>query len=169
MRIVCPECQAAYVVPDALIEPGKHVRCARCNAEWAPVPATAETAAVPLLRAPVRVESPPALSPPAETRADLPPEPRPALQVPPHGSLRVTSAPPARRAVPLPRPPARRTGATAAWVGWVLTVLVLAVLVWAAVTWRGTVMAGWPPSARVYGALGLGPPAAPAPAPAAKP
>ena len=51
MRIVCPECQAAYAVPDAMIEPGKRVRCARCNAEWAPRPKATLEAAVPMLRA----------------------------------------------------------------------------------------------------------------------
>ena len=165
MRIVCPECQAAYAVPDALVEPGKQVRCARCNAEWAPVPGAPvagpiESVVVPALRARAAVE-PPA----AERRADVVTDLLPAPVVPPHGSLRVTSEPSGRRAVPVARPPGRDGAAppaTAAWIGWALTIVVLVGLLWAAVAWRGAVMAGWPPSARVYGALGLSAPATPA-------
>ena len=157
MRIVCPECQAAYDVPDGLIEPGKRVRCARCNAEWAPVPAAREQARESVLRARPLLE--PAV---AAKRADAPNELPPAPLVPAHGSLRVTSEP-ARRPVPVPHPPARDR---AAWIGWALTVVVLVLLVAAAVAWRGAVMAGWPASARVYSALGLGAPA-PATPPAA--
>ncbi len=171
MRIVCPECQAAYAVPDALIEPGKPVRCARCNAEWAPVPGAPaagpiESVAVRALRARVFAEPAPAESRP-DAPADLPPAPAPV--VPAHGSLRVTSEPPGRRAAPPARPVARppgrggaATAATAAWIGWALTIIVLIGLAGAAVAWRGAVMAGWPPSARVYGALGLSAPAPPA-------
>jgi predicted Zn finger-like uncharacterized protein len=144
MRIVCPECGAAYGVPDALIEPGKQVRCARCNAEWAPVPAT--PAVAPRAPAIERLEP----SPSHEA------SPRPAPTVPAGGSLRVTST-----TIERPRPPARdhrRAAVASAWLGWVLTIVVLACAAAAAVTWRGAVMASWPPSTRVYAALGLAPP-----------
>ncbi len=143
MRIVCPECGAAYGVPDALIEPGKQVRCARCNAEWAPVAAT--PAVAPRAPAIERLELSPSHQPP----------PPPAPTVPAGGSLRVASATAERH-----RPPARdhRGAAVAsAWLGWVLTIVVLACAAAAAVTWRDAVMAGWPPSTRVYAALGLAP------------
>lgn len=170
MRIVCPKCQAAYTVPDALIAPGKRVRCARCNAEWAPLPRATVEAAAPMLRARALLEPTP-----AEKPAVVEPDRIPAPVVPAHGSLRVTSEPPGRHAAPAARPVARPVadsvahpsgrggGATAVWVGWALTIVVLVGLVWAAVAWRGAVMAGWPPSARVYGALGL---SAPGPSPA---
>jgi predicted Zn finger-like uncharacterized protein len=161
MRIVCPECQAAYAVPDALIEPGKRVRCARCNAEWAPLPGVAESAARAALRDRAFAELPP-----TEKRAEVPADLLPAPVVPPHGSLRVTSEPPGRRPAPVTRPPGRDGTATAAWIGWVVTFVVLVGLAGAAVAWRDAVMAGWPPSARVYGALGLGPPGPSAASPA---
>ena len=40
-------------------------------------------------------------------------------------------------------------------LGWLATVAVLAAIGWAAVTWRTDVIAAWPPSQRVYAALGL--------------
>jgi hypothetical protein len=66
----------------------------------------------------------------------------------------------------------RRNGA---WGGWLVTIIVLAALCWAAYGWRDQIMQSWPPSIRVYAALGLTPPvpqpAAPATpeAPAAPP
>src|SRR5580658_4873354 len=34
MRIRCPSCSATYEVADALLEPPRTVRCARCSEEW---------------------------------------------------------------------------------------------------------------------------------------
>ncbi|SUE62511.1 zinc-ribbon domain-containing protein [Roseomonas gilardii] len=38
MRIVCPGCEAAYEVPEAMLSPGRTVRCARCGRDWLPLP-----------------------------------------------------------------------------------------------------------------------------------
>ena len=38
MRIVCPGCEAAYEVPEAMLSPGRTVRCARCGRGWIPLP-----------------------------------------------------------------------------------------------------------------------------------
>lgn len=38
MRIVCPGCEAAYEVPEAMLSPGRAVRCARCGRDWVPLP-----------------------------------------------------------------------------------------------------------------------------------
>lgn len=43
-------------------------------------------------------------------------------------------------------------------VAWAASLLVLALLVWAAFAWRGDIMQAWPPSTRVYAALGLASP-----------
>lgn len=59
----------------------------------------------------------------------------------------------------LPRvesPPASAT----IWLGWVASILVLALLIWGGYTYRNDVMRVWPPSQRLYAALGLGPPPA---------
>ena len=41
------------------------------------------------------------------------------------------------------------------WIGWVGSLVLLAVLVWAAIAYRDEVQRQWPPSARLYTALGL--------------
>ena len=37
MRIACPDCAAAYDVPDAMLSADREVRCARCGRNWAPL------------------------------------------------------------------------------------------------------------------------------------
>ncbi|HEX4261109.1 MAG TPA: hypothetical protein VHY76_08400, partial [Acetobacteraceae bacterium] len=81
--------------------------------------------------------------------------PPPAPTVPAGGSLRVTSATTERHRPPVPDH--RRAMVASVWLGWALTIVVLACVAAAAVTWRNAVMAGWPPSTRVYVALGLAP------------
>lgn len=46
MRIVCPGCEAAYEVPEAMLSPGRTVRCARCGRDWLPLPEQGQAAAV---------------------------------------------------------------------------------------------------------------------------
>jgi predicted Zn finger-like uncharacterized protein len=45
MRIVCPGCEAAYEVPEAMLSPGRTVRCARCGRDWVPWPEQDQAAA----------------------------------------------------------------------------------------------------------------------------
>src|SRR5690349_20822034 len=40
MHVACPACEARYEVPDALIGPGRRLRCARCAHEWLVQPPT---------------------------------------------------------------------------------------------------------------------------------
>lgn len=69
MRLVCPNCEAKYEVPeDAIPETGRDVQCANCGHAWyqmRPRSAAAETAAAPVV--------PPAPAPVVE------PEPEPAV------------------------------------------------------------------------------------------
>ena len=53
VEIVCPDCQARYVVPDERIAPGRRVKCARCGEGWAPI--EAEEAPAPPAPAPPRL------------------------------------------------------------------------------------------------------------------
>ncbi|HTC07239.1 MAG TPA: zinc-ribbon domain-containing protein [Acetobacteraceae bacterium] len=133
MRIVCPACTAAYEVPTALLKPGVLVRCARCTKEWVPS-AEAE-------------ENPPA---PQEAAAS---EPAPAAMWQP--VVQTERAPIERASVPrIPgAPPTARAGALR--LVWVASFVVLGALLWSAYSQRVAIMQAWPPSTRVYAALGL--------------
>jgi predicted Zn finger-like uncharacterized protein len=135
MRIVCPSCAAAYNVPEARVSPGRLVRCARCTEEWLPVG----------LQSPLPDRALSALSPapaPSPTLASL------VIQDVDQ-STQLRSQRPAM--------PARRRGKVLllAWAG---SLAMLGALVWAAYAWRADAMRNWPPSQRVYAALGLGRP-----------
>lgn len=171
MRIVCPSCHAAYEVPESLLATGKGVRCAKCGTEWVPLPAEP----VP----------PPAAAPPPEPAPSPPPPPPPpaaAVAEPPRGAFpAVPESPPpvpephplrAEPRLPTYRPrsvdslddnrlpprddeiePAPRRGS--AMLAWVISLVILALLIWAAIAFRGRIVAVWPPSARLYAMLGL--------------
>jgi predicted Zn finger-like uncharacterized protein len=156
MRIACPACEATYDVPDAMLAGGtRMVRCARCGNEWSPQ----ATSAAPL--PPEEPEAPdadffrgplpsvkPVAAPPAEPEPPGRHEPR-LNPLRPRAEARLPEPPP----LPPEEPPRRsRAGAVVAWV---LSLLVLAAAGGAAVTWRAQVMAAWPPSERVFSAVGL--------------
>jgi predicted Zn finger-like uncharacterized protein len=76
----------------------------------------------------------------------------------------VAIAPPiAPPEVPIHAPPppqeayvaSSRPSASAARFGWAGSVLLLGLGAWSAVAWRSDVMRAWPPSGRLYSALGL--------------
>ena len=132
MRITCPSCASEYEVPDSLAA-GRAVRCARCSTKWHPVPDPAVASSAIL-----------------EPEPDLPPEPLPE---PPY------SAPipaPLAATEPLlaapPQPAQRPLPLLLAWAG---SALLIILLVAAAIAWRAPIMHGWPPSTRLYAALGL--------------
>jgi predicted Zn finger-like uncharacterized protein len=140
MRIVCPSCQAAYEVPERLIDQApRRLRCARCGHEWLPPELRAETPAV----APPPPGPPPSAPPPV-----VPPSLRPPARQMDYGE-ELDEKPPRRRVS------AAGASNRVAVLGWLLSVLVLAMLGGAAVAWRGDIMAAWPPSQRVYVAVGL--------------
>lgn len=72
-------------------------------------------------------------------------EERPALE-----RLYAAAIPP-----PLPRPPQAPRDRTLLPLAWAATLMVLAGLAAATVIWRTDVMRAWPPSERLYAALGL--------------
>lgn len=150
MRIVCPSCQSAYEVPEALLAGGKAVRCARCGTEWAPLPPAPSQPQPQPQATPAPAPPPLVAEPPAE------PEPPPRLE-PRLGSYRPRSVDTVDDARPPPRddeigPAPRPRGAILAWL---VTLLVLVALLWAAFVYRDQVMHAWPPSARLYALLGL--------------
>jgi predicted Zn finger-like uncharacterized protein len=133
MRIVCPSCTAAYDVPGSLLISHKAVRCARCSEEWLPA---GLDPVPPFAAAPRPIDDQPPRQPRRD--ADL-------------GAMAID------RLMATPQPKPRRNGALRlAWLGSI--VLVMALL-GAAYGERASVMAVWPPSIRLYSALGLvGPP-----------
>jgi predicted Zn finger-like uncharacterized protein len=133
MRIVCPTCTATYEVPTALLKPGQPVRCARCTKEWVP---SEELEDDPPAAPQVLAADPaPVVVPAPMGQAERAPTPRPAAS-------KLPGAPPTPRASMLR-------------LAWVASFVVLGVLVWGAYSQRVAIMQGWPPSIRVYAALGL--------------
>jgi len=95
MDIACPNCAAAYRVPDALVLSRKPVRCAACGTRWVPdLPEAAVAEAAPAEPAPA--EPAPLAPPPA---AEAPPAP-----------LRSLGAEPDTPAEPLPPAPSMSLG-----------------------------------------------------------
>jgi len=131
MQIICPACAASYEVPMTLLKPGKAVRCARCAREWVPSPVVPE----------VVMGAQPQAAPAAATAAASAPEL--ASEV-----MRPLRRPPMAR--PLPARP--NVALRAAWVASVVVVLLLG---WGAYAERTMIMQIWPPSVRLYAALGL--------------
>jgi predicted Zn finger-like uncharacterized protein len=127
MQIVCPACAAAYEVPMTLLRPGKAVRCARCAGEWVPSPAASDG--------------------PMDALAQTASAAAPASEFVPEVNR------PSRRP-PTPRPlPARPN--VALRIAWAASVVVVLLLGWAAYAERTVIMQAWPPSIRLYAALGL--------------
>jgi predicted Zn finger-like uncharacterized protein len=127
MQIVCPACAAAYEVPMTLLKPGKAVRCARCAGEWVPSAAASDVSMDAL------AQTASAATPASEFVSEVNRSPR---------------------RPPTPRPlPARRNMALR--IAWAASVVVVLLLAWGAYAERTVIMQAWPPSIRLYAALGL--------------
>jgi len=156
MRITCPACDAAYDVPDARMAGGRAVRCARCGSDWVPLADTAPPPQVLPLPDPVL----PADAAPSQTvqAASVA-----AVAVPAATTLAFPAAmpPPTAPALPSSPAPARARPGPPILLAWAASFLLLGFLVWAGIAWRAGIMHAWPPSERLYAALGLlrGPPA----------
>lgn len=133
MSLVCPSCAAVYDVPAERLG-GRAARCVRCGHEWRP---NAGPAAQPLPPVPV----------PPEARSIYPvPPPDP----PPPAALMARAAP-----IPDAEPFAVTPAGSGAILGWLASLLLVFGLLWAAYAYREPIMAAWPPSIRVYAALGM--------------
>ncbi len=146
MRIVCPDCAAAYEVPDSMLAAPRTLRCARCGREWSPRPATPDEAdrIEPVNAMPGQPSLVEPAAVPADTRPPAPAIPEQPLRPAP-GEDRAP-----RRALGWTRNPVALARA-----GWAGSLILLLVLAWAAYTWRGAIIHVWPPSERLYLALGM--------------
>lgn len=115
-----------YDVPDRQMKVGRKVRCAGCQNQWVPVIAPLDIA---------EVEADEAV--PAAAHAEM-------------GSLPGMTA--MDRLAAHQVVPKRNMVLLAAWVGSGVAVMLL---VLAAYGWRADLMSAWPPSVRLYAALGL--------------
>jgi predicted Zn finger-like uncharacterized protein len=158
MRIACPNCAATYEVPDKLLAAGpRPLRCARCRHEWQATPADA-MAPAPALPVPAGAP-PPERFPPMPPQAAAPTVPDLVVdELPPQ------RPPPARgprQHTPITPLPAGAEGAVEdrakalALAAWAASILLLIGVAAGAVVWRQQIMAVWPPSERVFTALGL--------------
>lgn len=96
MRLVCPNCDAKYEVPeDAIPETGRDVQCANCGHAWfqmrraaevAPVVAPVAAPVVPPVAAPPAPAAEPVVAPPAPEPA---PEPEPVVEPEPVAEMPV--------------------------------------------------------------------------------
>lgn len=157
MRIACPACNAAYDVPDTELRDDRVVRCARCGTDWAPV--------VPLPAAVPETgpEMGPELLADAAAARDLMPSGEAMLAgvavepAPEPRQMALDADAPVAVAVAIPAAPAvvaRRAVPTLA-IAWALSVLVVVGGLVTLAVKRDRVMAAWPPSTRLYAALGL--------------
>ena len=168
MRIECPGCETAYEVPESQVRPGRSVRCAQCDRQWLPFaepagavmlpsvePETEAAFAVPEL--PEDPELPddedftdPPVTADGRVRLRRSAAPKPALAIAPvMARLRI-----ARFRLPIPLLPWIRSSLRPSGLGWVASVVALAGLLVAAGYWRMAIMQDWPPSVRLYTALG---------------
>ncbi len=159
MRIVCPNCAAAYDVPDQVMAgPPRAFRCARCAHEWTPnaqPPPAADAPGsdapgsdipVPLSRLAPVLPLPNHPAPAQEGTFTMPPlpvdrQPLLAIGAPLVEDDRIAHAP--------------RAGNVVGIVGWVLTVAILALALVLAVLRQSQIEALWPASQRLYAMLGL--------------
>jgi predicted Zn finger-like uncharacterized protein len=177
MRVLCPSCAAVYEVPEPLLGAGSRtLRCGHCGTEWVLLGTPPETATETVLAEPEGPPSAPQSASPgpepaaSEHPREPPPaaEPEAAPQGPSELAIPQREGPRARpfalgpagsgEARPAPEASEPRQGHNgAAWLGWLVSLALIALLVWAGYAYRGAVMHAWAPSQRLYALFGLGP------------
>jgi predicted Zn finger-like uncharacterized protein len=124
--LTCSACGKRYLVPSsALGSAGRRVRCAACGETWF------QEAPTPEAEAQQSFENP-AIDPPPE---DIEPPP-----IRPGSNLPALRRRPEKRKLP---------------IGWILLGLFIVAVLAGGVLARGTIVAAWPPSARLYEMVGL--------------
>jgi predicted Zn finger-like uncharacterized protein len=148
MLIQCPDCAAAFEVPERLLaDPSRPLRCSQCRTVF-PIPESAAPKTKgwrdpePMAPAPSPVPAPPPAA------VEEPPATKAAAPQPPDEPLAARESPPEAA-----NDDASSRRLRAAWVASVLVLILGGV---GAVAQRAEIMEVWPPSARLFAALGLG-------------
>jgi len=141
MRIRCPSCSATYEVADALLDPPRTVRCARCAHDWT---------AAPVVEAPLPLATDPETFVPAHAPIARPVfgGPEPVLGDTPLSAIE-------RLAVPSDLEPRTERRGRLLAAAWAISFAALAALGVAGYAERDLLMKQWPASKRVYATLGL--------------
>jgi predicted Zn finger-like uncharacterized protein len=134
MHVTCPNCSAAYEVPDRLLSAGPRLlQCTRCSHQFSVAPPPSDPAP----------EAPPA--PPVEVKAAPVAAEAPA---PPPAKPEVVA--PLAKAAPLAAAPPTRKGDAGAVLGWVATLGLLAVSGVLIAANEARIIAAWPPAERLF-------------------
>jgi predicted Zn finger-like uncharacterized protein len=163
MRIRCPSCSATYEVPDAMLDPPRTVRCAKCSHDWTAVaivepevPEESEQAAEPKVAEaseptppPASAEAPPRRQGARAARERLL-EPETLIGDTPLSAIE-------RLALGADMSPVIRRRDRLLTAAWAASFAALTALGVAGYTERNVLMQQWPASKRVYATLGLTP------------
>lgn len=147
MRLECPACAASYDVPDALLAPGRAVRCVRCAESWVPLPHRLAAPPPRLALPPLRPFGP--AGPDGEADPEGPSMARSGMA----GSGLAGSG---LAGSGLAGSGLTGSGLTGALLAWVLSLVAVAaggVALW---SWRAEIAAAWPPAARLLALLPAG-------------
>ena len=162
MNISCPNCFAAYRVPETLARAGTKLRCAACAREWVP-----EVPADPMPE-PMRPPEPGTMMEPVEEQAAAPAKQRedtPLLapntsDIVQSGTARILlgpTAPPALQQRGLPHAGAlvrRRRPGNLLPMAWAASLFLVIVAAAGVLIYSAQIATAWPPFARVSGLLG---------------
>ncbi|MFC7048278.1 zinc-ribbon domain-containing protein [Emcibacter nanhaiensis] len=160
MILTCPECQAKYVVdPKALLPAGRRVRCAKCRHTWHEDPPAADIPVVEEAEEKVSIaeETPqPEPEPEAETVS------QPQVQVEEEASgadFDLSIRQRKKRPRPIPKgsnlPALQNHNHSSSKWGWISLCIFVTAVISSLLIFHGPVSEFWPPSAKLYEAIGL--------------
>lgn len=170
MILTCPNCDSKFRVNDDAIGPkGRKVKCRNCAHTWHAMPEGAENSAPPPPKAAPKPAPEPApvidddpVPPPPPPAAPPEPEPDPKPMPPPSGMD--DSAPPASDPPPIPpgedfvlrqrQPKVEKKSPVMAWV---ILVVILVAAAGAGYVFRTSIVAAYPPIAKIYSLVGINP------------